>query len=318
MSYVIPGAPVKLVRVGVVVGATPVPRPQFGVHIYPGQEFVYIVHDDKNPDSGYVARTLGDKIKLQITNELFVPRRWYFRDDIGEWRVDQYSKISFWPEDLSFDWYQYFFSGMTPRQHELFNTTGFGWRDAKANAFMQFISRVLGIEVAGVRPDGVNIYNFLLTGGTLLEKAGNWRHWTLFKCQDTNEAPGWETYEENPAAVFKQGVCGHNSLKQSFYGSINQTQGDLFIPTACPGGVAAIETIYTRSIPALPWDAVVDGVPMRIVELCIQASEVFGFDGENWYYILEQRHTNGNQADFVLHVPEWPVLPIPFVRWQKQ
>jgi hypothetical protein len=77
-----------------------------------------------------------------MTNELYAARRYYYREDTHDYRVDQYSKLSFWPEDMNYGWDVYFFSGMTPRQHELFNTTGFGWRDSKANAILAFIAKM--------------------------------------------------------------------------------------------------------------------------------------------------------------------------------
>lgn len=305
------------------VPAQPVSKPIGGLSIMAGEKYVFVVHDDIA--FGGMARTLAsDKITIAITNEMFVPRRWYFRDDIGEWRVDQYSKISFWPEELEGGWYPYFFGGMTEKQHELFNVSGTGWRDSKANAIIKaviiFMARTLNRTFLGFRPDGVNIYNFILCGGALLKKAFEWRQWTIFDCQDTNYPPLWETYIDNPAHVFKQGVCGHNKFKQSFYGSVNHNTngGDLFIPTACPTGRAAILTTETRPLPVPPFDTWIDGTEMTVTEMRVVASEIFGkcTDGE-WYYLLEQAGTDGNQGDFIFHVPAelFPALPVPYVRW---
>ena len=298
----------------------PQPVPDGGTQVLSGMKFVYVVHDDLT--LGF-ARTLLEEINIAITNEIFVPRRWYFRTDIWEWRVDQYSKISFWPEELEGGWYPYFFSGMTERQHGLFDTRSFGWRDtgfALVAFFKTLLARMFKRSISGFRPDGVAIYNFLLCGGALLRKSHEWRQWTIFICQDTNFPPGWDTYIDAPDKVFKQGVCGHNAEKQSFYGSVNQQQGDLFVPTACPGGYAAILTRQVRPVPEVPLDTILDGVlPVRIVELRIRASEIFGkTDTGEWYYILEQRTKNGNQADFVLHAPPelFPALPVPYVEWQ--
>ena len=302
---------------------TPIKAPTIGTFLYYGDFFIYIVHDDLS--LGY-ARTLTEKIQIAMTNEIFVPRRWYFREDVQEWRVDRFSKISFWPEDLKYGWPEYFFSGMTPRQHDLFNQTGFGWRDAKANAVIMFFaklfSRMFKKSVMNIRPEGVNIYNFLLTGGSILKKVGTWREYTLFACQDTNNPPKDVNYESSPINWFKQGVCGHNAEKQSYYGKVNPIQGDLFIPTACPNGIAAILTKQTREIPKVPFSTILDKVmPVTFVELCFRNSEVLGkTDKEEWYYILQQISNNGNQADFVLHIPsnDWPaVLPISRVFWQK-
>lgn len=306
------------------------PEPTTGTRMREGEIFVYVINDNLNPVFDFKARTLSEKIWIAITNSIYVPRRWYFRDDVNEWRVDQFSKISFWPEELQdVGWYPYFFSGMTPRQHELFNVSGFGWRDAKANAiimfFVRLFARITNRTIMGIRPDGVNIYNFLLCSSALLRVSHLWRQWTIFHTQDTNKPPNWETYEDAPDRVFKQSVCGHNSLKQSFYGSINQHQGDLFIPTACPGGLAAILTSETRRVRDVPFDTVIDDVlPVRFVELCFVVSEVVGLtDKGDWYLILEQRTKNGNQADFVLHIPKehWlpdRVLPVSTVGWQLE
>jgi hypothetical protein len=301
----------------------PVPEPTSGTRVLPGDTFVYVVHDDLGWGQ---ARTLV-KQTIQMTNELYAAHRYYYREDIGEYRVDQYSKFSFWPEDLKYGWDVYFFNGMTSRQHELFNTTGFGWRDNKANALLAFLAkffaRLFQRIILGIRPPGVNIYNFLLTGGSFLRKAGVWRQWTLFECQDTNEMPEFSNYHDAPDRWFLQGVCGHNADKVSYYGKVNPSIGRLGIPTACPGGIAAIETQYVREVPALPFSTVLDGVKsVNFVELCFQGSQVFGLTDDNeWYYILEQVGHTGGQHDFVLHIPPsaWvQVLPIPTLDWQKE
>jgi hypothetical protein len=174
-----------------------------------------------------------------------------------------------------------------------------------------------------VRPPGVNIYNFLLTGGALLRKLGEWRQWTLFECQDIGRPPEWSNYHDAPDRWYLQGVCGNNADKESYYGKVNPNIGRLAIPTACPGGIAAIETEFVRELPALPFGTILDGVKeVTFVELCIQGSQVFGLTTENeWYFILEQRGHTGGQHDFVLHIPQsdWvPVLPVPEANWQKE
>jgi hypothetical protein len=302
------------------VEQTPVDTPTTGAFLRLGDVFIYIVHDDL--ELGY-ARTLTEKIIIAMTNEIYVPRRWYFRQDVGEWRVDRYSKISFWPEELSTEWYQYFFSEMTAKQHELINTRSFGWRDTGFIVAMikQFVAKLFNRTLWGFRPDGVSIYNFLLISGSVLKKIGTWREYTLFACQDTNEPLEYSDYESNPTHWFKQGVCGHNAEKQSYYGKVNPNIGDLFIPTACPGGVAALLTKQTREV-KVPISTILDGtMPVTFVELCFRNSEVLGMteDGK-WYYILQQVSRNGNQADFVLHIPkeDWPpVLPVSRVYWKK-
>jgi hypothetical protein len=307
-------------------GPTPQPEPTTGTRQRQADTFVYAIHDNLDPGMNYQARTLI-KQTIAMTNEFRVPRRWYYREDVYEWRVDPYSKISFWPEDLSPDWEQYFFSGMTPRQHGLFNLTAFGWRDSKANGILALLSKwfakVSGITAFGIRPDGVNIYSFLVTGGTLFRKVGTWRQWTLVACQDTTKPAQWLTYKDAPDLWFKQGVCGHNADKQSFFGKVNANIGDLFLPTACPGGIAALLTWETREVRAVPFDTVLDDVlPVRFVELCYRGSEVLGRTSENeWYFILEQVGHGGGQSDFVLHIPQadWvDVLPISTVDWQKE
>ena len=90
------------------VDLDPQPEP-VGTRVYPGDEYIRVISDCLNPGMDYQSRTLSDKIKLAITNAMYVPHRWYRRDD-GEWRVDQFSKLSFWPEDLSGGW------GHPPRQ----------------------------------------------------------------------------------------------------------------------------------------------------------------------------------------------------------
>lgn len=300
----------------------PVGEPNTGVRVLPGDTFVYVVHDDLGWGQ---ARTLV-KQTIQMTNELYAARRYYYREDTHDYRVDQYSKLSFWPEDLQYGWDVYFFSGMTPRQHELFNTTGFGWRDSKANAILAFLAklfaRVFKRTILGVRPPGVNIYNFLLTGGALLRKVGEWRQWTLFECQDVGKPPERSNYHDAPDRWFLQGVCGHNADKESYYGKVNPNIGRLVIPTACLGGIAAIETEFVRELPSLPFSTVLDGVkPVTFVEMCIQGSQVFGkTDADEWFFILEQINRNGGQKDFLLHIPQsdWvPVLPVSLVDWQK-
>jgi len=305
---------------------TPQPEPITGTRAREGDKFVYAIHDNLDPGLNFQARTLI-KMTIAMTNEFRVPRRWYLRDD-GVWKVDQYSKISFWPEDLSDEWQNYFFSGMTPNQHGLFNLTAFGWRDSKANAILAWllkwvVAKVLRLTAFGIRPDGVNIYSFLVTGGTLFKKIGSWRQWTLVACQDTTKLPQWLTYKDAPDLWHKQGVCGHNADKKSYFGKVNPTIGDLFLPTACSGGIAAIETWETREVPGVPFDTVLDDVkPVRFVELCFRASEVLGRTSDDqWYYILQQIGHGGGQADFVLHIPagDWvQVLPISTVGWQKE
>lgn len=303
----------------------PVPAEKLtgGTRMLPPRRFAYVIHDNLNPGTGYMARTLwSDKIIGDITNEFYVPRRWYFRVSDGTWRVDQYSKIEYYPEALAYRWPEYFFSGMTERQHELFNASGTGWRDSKANTILAWILRLftrLFKRVFGIIPEGVAPFRLLLPGGTLLRKLFEWREWTIFACQDTDMAPAWETYDTLDR-VFKQGVCGDNG-DTSFYGSVDQDMGDLFIPNACPGGMAAILTAETREIFDLPHDTFLDGIPVTIAELWFKQSEVFCRlkDTEDWYYLLEQRTKNGNAKDFVLHIPadEWPVLPVPVVNRQK-
>ena len=306
--------------------AQPVPEPVGGTRMLPGDKFVYVIHDNLNPETEYMARTLwSDKIIGDITNEFYVPRRWYFRESDQTWRVDQYSKIEYYPEDLPADWPWYFFAGMTERQHELFNTDGTGWRDGGASIIarvLRYLARTFKRPVFGVRPDGVAPFRLLLPGGTLLRKLFTWREWTIFACQDTDYAPNWENYD-TPDRVFKQGVCGNNAAKQSFYGSVDQDMGDLYVPTACPGGGAAIKTVETREVfpSGLPASVLLDGMPVTIVELCFKQSEVFcKLDTGEWFYLLEQVTKNGNAKDFILHIPadDWPVLPVPVVERQKE
>lgn len=279
------------------VQVEPVPEPTRGKRGYPGQFFVRAAHDDLT--IGY-ARTLGDKIKIAMTNEMVVPRRWYQRDD-GEWRVDQFSKISFWPERLMGEWIDYFWSGMSPRQHELFNVSAFGWRDSKAT------------------PDELNIYNFILCAGALLEKIGTWREWTLFKAQDTTKPPVVSDIWSDPSRWFVQGVCGHNAAKVSYYGKVNPHQGRLGIPTACPGGVAAVLTSEVREIPPLPFKTTLNGYDVTFIEYCFTGAETLGkTEAGDWFYIEGQAGMLGNQSDMVVHVPGWcKVLPVSVMDWQK-
>lgn len=300
-----PLAEIVITPVDVVPPTLPQSEPEpDGTRAVPGDEFYRVIHDCQNPGLNYQSRTLTDKIKLHITNEMYVPRRWYLRDD-GQMRVDQYSKITFWPERLSEDWERHFFSGMSERQRELFGGSGFGWRDAKAN------------------PDELNIYNFILCGGALLKGAGaRFREFTLFITQDTDLPPMDTDIITHPDKWFQQGVVGHNADKETFCGSVNQVQGRLVIPTACPSGVAAIKTTEVRRVPPLPLDTFLFGVPVTIVEYCFRGADTLGKTKEgDWYYIQQQVGMSGNASDFVLNIPpdDWiDVNPVPIVDWQKE
>lgn len=292
------------------------PEPTTGTRGLPGDWFYRVVHDWNNPGMNYESRTLIDK-KLKITNEMYPPRRWYLRDGVG-WRVDKYSKVSFWPELLSPGWEEHFFSGMSARQRELFNLLAFGWRDGKADAIMRLIKRIMGVT------DGPRIYNFILCGGALLKGTGaKFREFTLFTTQNTNNPPDTSTsIYTAPDKWFLQGVTGHNpTTKESFCGSINQVQGRLAIPTACPSGVAAIPTTEIRRIPALPLETHLFDVPVTIVEYRFIGADTMGkLSNGDWYYIQQQVSQNGNASDFVTNVPgdDWvSVLPVPVVDRQK-
>ena len=281
------------------------PEPK-GARAVPGVQFLRVISDCANPGMNYRSRTFENP-NIQMTNAMYVPRRWYYRPDVGEYRVDQYSKITFWPERLSFGWASYFFSGMTERQHGLFNGSGFGWRDSKAN------------------PDELNIYNFILCTGALLRKKNTFREFTLFECQEVNGFVDWNvSYLHNPDKWFKQSISAHDAAKNSYCGSVNQAQLDLYIPTACPGGVAAILTSETvPAHPELPFNTFWHGAPVKFIELCFRGSECLGLtDGGKWLYIEQQTSKTGKaHLDFTLHIPvdDWcAVRPVPVAGWQKE
>ena len=65
----------------------PQPEPTTGTRQKPGMKFVYVIHDNLDAGLNYESRVLQDKIKLGITTEMRVPRRWYYREDIQDWLI---------------------------------------------------------------------------------------------------------------------------------------------------------------------------------------------------------------------------------------
>lgn len=281
-------------------GLRQVPAPQFGTFGGRGHELVRIIHDNLNPQWGFRSRTLQPEETHRSTNEMLVPHRWYLRSD-GEWRVDQYSKIQFWPED-NLDWLLYFKSNMTPWQWDWFCTPGKGWRDSGGGGSNY--------------PADLNIYSFVVPGGNLLRTAGTWKNWTLFGAQDTNEAPKWYTYDERPDMVYKQGLVANWGNKENTPDSwqVDKNVGDLCVPNACPRGIAAILTSETRPVQDVPWSTTSNGVPVTFDELCFQGSNTLGRSDGNWYVVEEMEITgDGAWTDLRRYTdtPVCPVWPIP-------
>jgi hypothetical protein len=282
----------------------PVPGPRFGKWYFQGMVFYRIIHDTLDAGYDFASRTLGEKIKIAITNEMFAARRWYFREDVNEYRVDRFSRIVFWPEDNA-TWLAYFISLMGLWAWGKFCTSGFGWRDSKANSLLgrllEFFTNLgFFLRPFSLRPPGVNVYNFILTGGTLLEGAGEWKEYILFHTQDINKSPEWTTYEQDPSRVFKQYLTGHNKDKETFRvvdKGLEGGVGDIEIPNACPGGIAAIEKKYVRRFPDLPFSTTINGYPVTFVEMVFQGPKTFGRTDEDEWYLIEEMKVTGDEND---------------------
>lgn len=294
-----------------------VPTPTFGTFAFPGHSFFRIIHDNLNPEWNNRSRTLDPNETHRSTNEMYVPRRWYLRDD-GVWRVDQYSKTQFWPE-ASPAWLDYFKYGMTSRQWSDFCTKGFGWRDSGGGSGT---------------PSNPNIYSFVMIGGNLIKAVGNWRQWTLFAVQDTNKPPVLYSYLQRPDLVFKQGLVANWANKASepdtwlvdkgVVGGV----GDLYIPSACPSGVAAILTSEIRPVAPLPWNTSSNGVPVTFDEFCFQGSSTLGKERTLGWCIIEEMEITGNPNDHSVggtwddlrrytDEPVCAVWPVPVIGWQR-
>lgn len=286
----------------------PVPQPEqlIGVRAKAGDLFLGAIHDNLDAalakQIGYVgARTIINKIGLHQTNEIRVMYKWE-----GDKVRRTPAKYSWWPEHYGQAWVDQYYLHMTARQAENINGTHFGWRDGRTEGQLY-------------------PHKHLVCGGQLFKSLGRWSEFYLVACQNLDEPPIYSDHLSAPHLWVKQGICGHSKTKvdgkfPSYYGKVHPKGGDFYIVNACPGGIGAVPYWEIREYPVCPFDAIVDGVQMRIVELCFRGSEILGLsDDGNWYFMLEQKYSNGNQDDFVVHCAAFgKTLPVSTVGYKQE
>jgi len=140
-------------------------------------------------------------------------------------------------------------------------------------------------------------------------------------------------YDEAPDKVHKQYNVGYIN---GIFWQVSKQLGDLYIPTACPGGIAAVKDYETRRIQPLPWSTSMNGYPMTFVEFCFSGSNTYGkaTDGNGkatdgkWYLIEEMQvigtpddsSIGGTWRDLVRYTdePVCEVAPPAVIGWKRE